>query len=166
MLERSKGVDSMGKFITQGLFLELGYGEFSVYSLKDYDYEYNGKTYPSMKRLYLESNDPTEYKFASEYLLGWRHWQRLCENKSVRKHIDEWRFELELKLRSEAFKQTYELAKTGQFNASKWIADRGWATKGAGRPSKSDIEREKKIQADIVEEYEDDVVRMFQQKQG
>lgn len=166
MLERSKAVDSMGKFLTQSLFLELGYGETAIYTLKDYDHELDGKTYPSLKRLYLEMEDPLEYTFASEHLLGWKHWQRMCENKAIRKHIDEWRDELELKLRSRAFKQTQSLASSGTFQAAKWIADRGWTQKTAGRPTKAEVEREKKIQAGIHSEYEDDVVRMFQQKQG
>lgn len=166
MIERSLAVDSMGKFLTQSLFLEIGYGDTALYTLKDYDCEHGGKSYPSLKRLYLEMEDPLEYEFASTYLLGWKHWQRLCENKAIRKHIDEWRDELEIKLRSRAFKQAQNLAGSGTFQAAKWIADRGWATKGAGRPSKAEVEREKRIQAGIASEYEDDVIRMFQQKQG
>ena len=52
-------------------------------------------------------------------------------------------------------------AKQGHFQAAKWVADRGWATRGAGRPSKAEIEREKTIQTRINDEYDGDVVRMF-----
>jgi hypothetical protein len=44
-------LDSMGKFRTQSLFLELGYGEDAVYTLKDQDHEHNGTVYPSLKRI-------------------------------------------------------------------------------------------------------------------
>ena len=154
-------LDSMGRFRTQSLFLELGYSDESLYTLKDIDHEWNGKSYPSLKRLYLEVADPTEYTFATEHLLGWRHWQRICENKVLARHVDEWRDELEVKLRSKAILDAVHAAKTGNFQAAKWVADRGWANKGAGRPSKSDVERETKIQSRIDEEYKGDVVRMF-----
>lgn len=158
-------LDSMGKFRTQSLFLELGYGAEAVFTLKDSDYEKEGVKYISLKACYLASEDPTEYEFANEYLLGWRHWQRFLENKVIRKHIDEWRDELEVKLRCKAIKDAISLAGTGHFQAAKWVADRGWATRGAGRPSKADVEHEKKVQARIDDEYNGDVVRMFQ-KQG
>lgn len=154
-------LDSMGKMRTQSLFLELGYNDEACFTLKEEDHVYEGKTYPSLKRLYLEAADPTEYKFATEHLLGWKHWQRMCENKAIRKYVDEWREELEVKLRCQAISDAINLAKAGQFQAAKWVADRGWATRGAGRPSKSEIDHEKKVQARIDDEYGADVIRMF-----
>jgi hypothetical protein len=143
----------------------LGYSDEACFTLKEHDYEYEGRKLPSLKRLYLESEDPTEYKFATEHLLGWKHWQRMCENKVLRKHIDEWRDELEVKLRSQAVLDVIAQARAGTFQAAKWVADRGWAQRGAGRPSNADVEHEKKVQARIADEYGGDVVRMFQ-KQG
>lgn len=157
---KEKMVDSMGRPITQSLFLEIGYSDNAVYTLKDYDFEYNGRNLPSIKRLYLECGDPTEYEFATAYFLGWSHWQRICENKAVKRFIDEWRTELEVKLRSRGVKAAILAANTGNFQASKWVADRGWETRGAGRPSKADVERETKIQAAISEEYAADVIRL------
>jgi len=154
-------LDSMGKFRTQSLFLELGYGAEALFTLKDQDHVHDGKTYISMKRLYLEFEDPTEYEFANTVLLNWKHWQRMCENKLIRKHIDDWREELEVKLRCQAIGDAIQLAKSGQFQAAKWVADRGWATRAAGRPSKAEIEHEKKVQARIEDEYGADVIRMF-----
>lgn len=154
-------LDVMGKFRTQSLFLEMGYGDEAIFTFKDFDYEHGGKEYLSLKKMYLEMEDPTEYSFANHCLLGWRHWQRLCENKIIRKHIDEWREELEVKLRSKAVMDAINLAGTGHFQAAKWVADRGWATRGAGRPTKAEIEHEKKVQSRIEEEYSGDVVRMF-----
>lgn len=153
--------DDMGRPITQSLFLEINYTELSVYTLKDDDHELNGKQYPSLKRLYLECEDPTEYEFATTYLLGWKHWLRLCENKAIRKHIDEWRDELEVKLRSQGVKEVIRAAnRPGGLQAAKWLADRGWATRGAGRPSKADVDREKAIQANITDEFTADIVRL------
>jgi len=158
---KDKMIDSMGKFLTQSLFLEIGYSDFAIYTLKDGDHEHNGKYYYSLKRLYLETEDPTEYEFANKYLCNWRHWQRLCENKVLRKYIDEWREELEVRLRSKGVRAAMLEANSGNFQAAKWVADRGWSTRGAGRPSKAEIEREKRIQAGIADEYEADVIRLI-----
>lgn len=154
-------LDSMGKFRTQSLFLELGYGADALFTLKDQDHEHEGTMYKSLKRLYLEFEDPTEYEFANTILLGWKHWQRMCENKVIRKHIDEWREELEVKLRSQAIRDAIQEAKKGHFQAAKWVADRGWSTRGAGRPSKADIEKQTRINERIEDEYKSDVVRLF-----
>lgn len=154
-------LDSMGKFRTQSLFLELGYGAEALFTLKDQDHVHEGTTYLSMKRLYLEFEDPTEYEFANEILLGWKHWHRMCENKLIRKHIDDWRDELEVKLRSRAITDAIKEARKGHFQAAKWVADRGWSTRGAGRPTKQETERQKKIEERIEDEYRGDVVRMF-----
>lgn len=160
-MDKSKLLDVGGKPLTQSLFLELGYTEYAVYTLKDEDYEYKGKVYPSLKALYVALEDPTEYVFANMYLLGWQHWKRICENKAIRKYIDEWREELELKLRSRGISEAIKAAEAGGFQAAKWLADRGWDTRAAGRPSKEEVEREKKFQARINDEYGSDVVRLF-----
>ena len=154
-------VDSSGKPLTQGLFLEIGYGESAVYTLKDNDHEYGGKLLPSIKKIYLEMEDVTEYDFANRYFLGWGHWQRICNNKVLRKHIDEWRAELELKLRSRAAKLMVQQAEGGSYQAVKWLADRGWDLKKAGRPTKEDVESEKRAMAKAESEYGSDVVRLF-----
>lgn len=159
-MNKEQFLDMDGKPMTQSLFLELGYTDKSIYTLKEFDYEYKGHIYPSIKQLYLNSDDPTEYKFANECFLSWKHWMRICENKVIRKYVDEWREELEIKLRSRAIRQAMESAEQGSFQSAKWLADRGWNSKGAGRPSKEDINKEKAIQARIADEYEQDVIRL------
>lgn len=160
-LDKSKLVDSTGKPLTQSLFLEIGYSDFAVYTLKDSDFNYNGKLLPSLKRLYLEMEDPTEYEFANTYLLGWRHWKRMNENKILAKYFDEWREELEYKMRAKGVKALLASAKGGNFQAAKFFIDKGWDKRQAGRPSKAEVEREKAFQSKIAEEYGGDVVRLF-----
>lgn len=152
---------AQGNVLTQGLFLEIGYKDTSIYTLNDEDKEYNGKIYPSLKKLYLEMNDVVEYAFANEYLCGWDHWQRICNNEMLRPHILKWREELELKLRSEAFKEILVRAKDEKGTvANQWIADKKWALKKAGRPSKEELEREKNLQLSVLEEFSDDLKRI------
>lgn len=157
---KNQMVDSYGRPITQSLFLEAQYSSLAIYSLKDDDHLYNNKIYPSIKKLYLELEDPTEYEFANKYLLGLKHWYRICDNKLMTDHVNQWRFELELKLRSKGIKQLIGAAGRGSQSAAKWLADRGWSTRAAGRPSKEEIDREKKIQTAISDEYSEDLKRL------
>jgi len=147
---------------TQKLFLELGYdADVAIYTLKDYDYEYEGKTYKSIKRLYLEMEDVTEYQFANEYFYSWNHWQRICNNKVIRKHIDEWRDELELKLRSHAIRNIIDMTSEERgFQAAKYVAEKGWEKGSVGRPKKDTSERDAKIEERLHEDFAGDVARL------
>lgn len=161
MIDKSKLKAANGVPLTQGLFLEIQYGEFAVFTLKDEDYEYNGQIYPSLKKLYLEMEDVVEYEFATTYLLGWAHWQRMCANKQLLKHINEWREELELKLRSKAVKAMRDKVNTEQgINAAKWLAEKGWDKKAVGRPNKQQEEREKRIQDKLDADWAEDLHRI------
>lgn len=158
MIDKASLKSTNGIPLTQSLFLEIGYTEYSVFTLKDDDYEYKGKVYPSLKKLYLEMEDVGEYLFACEYLLGWEHWQRLCSNKQISKEIEKWRYELELKLRSKAIIEIRNRSKTEKgINASKWLAEKGWDKRQAGRPSKEEVERETKVAADLNRMFADDL---------
>lgn len=162
MIEKEKLLDAMGRPLTQSLFLEVGYSDYAVYTLKDYDHEYKGKIYPSLKKLYLAEEDPTEYNFATKHLLGWQHWKRLNENKVLAKHIDEWREELELKIRSQAVRDMVSMCANegGNFSAAKFLAERGWDKRQAGRPSKAEKERHLRVEERINEEFSADIKRM------
>lgn len=162
MVDKEQLQDTMGRPLTQSLFLELGYSEYSVYTLKEQDYAYKGKNYPSLKRLYLEEEDVTEYEFAIKHLLGWQHWKRLCDNKQIRKHIDEWREELELKIRSQAMRDMVSMCANegGNYSAAKFLADRGWEKRAPGRPSKAEQEKTLRVSERVQAEFDADVVRM------
>lgn len=163
IIDKSKLKDTMGRPLTQGLFLEIGYNtQYAVFTFDDEDKEYKGTIYPSMKKLYLEAEDPTEYRFAKKYLLGWKHWKRLNDNAILRVHFDEWREELEVAMRSEAVLSIVDMttSEQGNFQAAKWLADRGWDKRGAGRPSKAEIDREKRISERMGDELGADIIRM------
>lgn len=162
MIDKSELVDTMGRPLTQSLFLEIGYSDYAVYTLKEFDYTYKGKLYPSLKKLYVTEEDPTEYVFAEKHLLGWQHWKRLCENKVLAKHIEEWREELELKIRSQAVRDMMNLcaSESGNYSAAKFLADRGWEKRAAGRPSKAEKEKHTRVEERIAQEFEADVIRL------
>jgi hypothetical protein len=147
---RDQFVDEKGRYKTLSLFLEIGYNEDALFTLKGYDHEYGGKVYPSLKKLFLEASDPTEYKFATTYLADWDHWQKICANKVLALHVEKWRYELELKLRAEGVERVLKSARSkGNWLAAKFLAEKGWETRAAGRPSKA-----------IQSEFEDDIVRL------
>lgn len=162
-MDKSKFLDDQGRPLTQSLFLEINYDDkYAVYTLKGYDHTYKGNVYPSLKRLYLEANDPTEYLFATKYLFDYNQWNRICENVVLRKYVDEWRNELDLKMRSEGIREMLSLARSenGNFQAAKFLVERGWDKRGAGRPSKA--ERDKLVAQDkrISTEFADDFARL------
>jgi len=161
-MERTKLLDTNGRPLTQSLFLEINYDDYAIYTLKDYDYEYKGTMYPSLKRLYLEMEDPKEYLFANKYLLGWQHWKRLGENKILRKHIDEWREELELLLASRGVKEMINMCQgeSGGFQAAKYLIEKGWDKRAVGRPSKAEIQRQAAISQRVDDEFSADIKRL------
>jgi hypothetical protein len=120
-----------------------------IYTLKDKDLVINGKTYYSLKRLYLEIADLTEYEFATKYLENWDHWEKLSSRAWFKPYIQAWRTELEIKLKSESLKRLLKEATEGgknQYNANKFFVEKGWIDKTVeetrrGRPSKQEIAR-------------------------
>lgn len=160
LIDKSRLIDTGGRPYSQGLFLELGYMPYAVFTLKEQDHIHNGNTYISLKKRFIEMEDVTEYDFATKWLLNWKQWQRLSDNKTVGPHIQEWRDELEYKLRSRAAKKMIEQAEGGNFQATKWLMDRGWLNKGAGRPSKLEKDGFLAAEARIQNEYNDDIQRL------
>jgi|TARA_R110002012_G_scaffold65654_2_gene172284 hypothetical protein len=157
----NKFKDSGGKWRTQGLFLETSYDPNAMFTLTDTDKTWKGNKYPSLRQLYLATDDPTEYTFATKHLGGWMHWKRLRGNKMLAKKFDEWQDELAIKLASKGVKIAIEIAADGgTFQAAKWLADSGWKTRLAGRPSKDEIEGELKKQARESDEFADDLLRI------
>lgn len=158
-IDKTKFKDTMGRPLTQSLFLEPNYNEYAYYTFDGEDKTYKGKVYPSLKRLYLEMMDPVEYEFATTYLLDWPHWKRLCSNAIISRHIEDWREELELKLRSEGVRMMIDQSEDNS-QAAKWLAERGWDRKGAGRPKKEQRESERRIQDRLDEEFGADIARL------
>lgn len=155
--------DQTGRLLTQSLILEFGYNDFAVFTINDDDKEYKGRVYPSLKKYYLDCEDPYEYSFATKCLAGWRHWQRLCKNKLFKPHIEEWREELEVKMMSAGLGSLVDQALDGEkpnFQAAKWLAEHGWNKRGAGRPSKAEKERIDNIQEQLMNELNENVIRM------
>ena len=121
-MDKSKFKAEHGQYRTQSLFLEVNYNtDEAVFTFDGEDKTYKGVVYPSLKRLYIEMEDPTEYLFANKYLYDWTHWQKMVNNKMLFSHIEKWREELELSLRAEGIRSMLDLAAEGKsFQAGKY----------------------------------------------
>jgi hypothetical protein len=164
-IDKAKMIDSKGAALTQGLFLETSYGntENVMYTLKSRDHFYKGRLLPSIKRLYLEMEDITEYSFAYAYFLDWEHWKRIKANALIAKHMEGWREELEVRVAAGGIRAMQDMAcdiEKPNFQAAKYIADRGWERRAVGRPSKEAVQREIRIAAKLSDEFTSDIERL------
>lgn len=105
MTDKPKWKTDQGVYFTKSLFFEMITTTDKpncVYTLKAEDHPLG---YPSLRRLYLEAEDPTEYDFAVQYLGGIDHWKKLVECDWFKPYLEAWRDELELKLKAKAYKR-------------------------------------------------------------
>lgn len=163
--------DDMGRYRTQSLFWEYRFKEDEakyppLFTIKDYDLEKDGITYPSLKQIYMgyDHIPGFEYEFAMDVFNSWDHWNKLANETIpvIRNEFRAWREELEIKLKAAAIKSLILTSKEPDakgFNAAKYLADKGYAPQ-RGRPSKEEVEREKKVQAGVSKELEDDMARL------
>lgn len=142
----------------RSLILEasLGTKHFDVdiltYVIKPYHWYYKSndgtreKFLPSLRLLFLECEDPTEYEFAHKYFGNNIMWQRLKDSNWFKPHYEEWIKELDARLRSKAFRflkqEASDEGSKNFFQANKLIFAEGANTlkasqkKGVGRPNK------------------------------
>lgn len=139
-MDRPNFKNKNGVYLIKELFYETATNKDNVlFTLKTE--EYNG--YPSLYRLYLEADDVTEYRFATEHLGGWEHWEIMAESPFLKPYVIKWRRELEIKQKSEALAKIVSTSKSSTkeaFQAAKYVAD-NWngPSPKRGRPSKDEI---------------------------
>lgn len=157
----NKFKNSKGLFLTTSLFIEYSYDySMAMYSWGDEDFTSKKGNFPSIKRLYLEMGDVTEYEFATTYLGGWKHWQALLASPACFKQIQEWREELELKLRSAGLRKLIDQAldeEKPSYQAAKYLADREWVSKEAKKREGPKETRQKKA---INKQHQDNFNRV------
>jgi hypothetical protein len=157
--------NTSGKWLTKALFFELtgAHRPHACFTLKDDDYiSQDGSEYKSLKKTFLSYDDPTEYEFAAKELGGWSHWKELQKVDVISVEIEEWREERDVRLRSQGVKQLIRLAEEdGSFQASKYLADKGWEEdKKRGRPSKHEVNKQVKQQAQVKSQVSADLERL------
>jgi hypothetical protein len=157
-----KYTDKMGRFHTRALFVETISAELLAKGIKPI-YSLNGDPkYLDIHEIFINSNDPTGYTFAIRAFDSWEHLKHLRTLSWFNRHYNMWLEELEVKMRADAIRELSEIGQTAGsrgITALKYIADKGWEKK-RGRPSKEEIEREKKQDAMIKQELSDDADRI------
>jgi hypothetical protein len=146
--------NEQGKWLTKALFFEMtlpATRQHACYTLKDEDHVVDGKTYYSLYQKFIECDDPTEYQFAKQHLGGWSHWKALQNSPELAPYVEAWREERDVMMRSQGVMGVIEQAIEGNYQASKWLADKGWEVDAPkrGRPSKQEVEKETKQQAKV-----------------
>ena len=159
---KNNSYPTMSLFLEPTLVDSLDHcGANPIFTFKENDHYYKGirvkhKTYISIRKLYLEIADPTEYLFAKQVFGNYDHWKsffrgndtddigRLVQPMGWFSCVLDWRSELELSLRAKGLQQIID--RSGNSANAKWLVDRGWTTEGAvlgkksrGRPSKAEI---------------------------
>lgn len=150
-----------GNYYTLALFYEtntLPSKDGAIYTLKEEDIERDGRQYISLRKLYMSYDHipGSEYDFANAHLGGWKHWLVLQESPKLKPSVEEWREELEVKLRCDSVKEVINVSRSEKgFQAAKWLAEGGYSPKKRGRPSAEEKARELRIQAGVHEEVDD-----------
>ncbi len=153
------------KMRTHNLFVEHCFDKDlkPLYTLKDFTY----RGYPSLKKLYLEERDPTGYLFSHKYLYNYEHLLILKATKMIGHHIEAWERELEMLLEAENLQRLSEMAASTNpkyvaqsTSAAKFLASKGWRKDKKGRPSKSEVDGERKRQAEVLSIVQDDLDRI------
>lgn len=132
----------------------------AYYTLKDYDY-YDWK---SLYLLYMQYADLSEYRFASECLADWQHWELLTNTGWFQPYVERWRKELYLSLQSEALRKVVDESRKPTregLSAAKYLLERGWEPKSTkGRPTKQQISDTAHALATEKQEINDQMVRL------
>ena len=148
---KSKFKNSMGVHLLKPIFYELDEAgrPNAQYTLKTYDSTFEGVFYPSLRRLYVNLEDPTEYLFAETYLDGWDHWKKLSSASFFKEYLSEMREELDVRLRAKALVRIRARAEGNSkdgLSADKILLQGGWKTpeekSSVGRPTKEKIKEE------------------------
>lgn len=152
-----------GSLLFKPLFLEFSRDEERdrvLYTIKDEDVSPQIK---SLKKLYLEQEDLSEYTFASLYFNDYNHWERLTKFYWFAPVVDKWRRELEVKIRSEALRKLVEIAKGNSPQAAavnRYLAEGKWKDK----PKKDKVYPKSKKEKDslgLVDNIDDDFDRLI-----
>lgn len=148
---KSKFKNSQGVHLLKTIFYELDDSgrPNAQYTLKPYDSEFGGVLYPSLRRLYVELEDPTEYLFAETYLDGWTHWKKVSSASFFQEYLKDWREELEIRLRAKALVRikgrAEQVGSKDGLAADKILLSGGWRPNDksdVGRPTKEKIQEE------------------------
>ncbi len=150
------------------LFIEnrnIGENDLAVYTMHREDEEYEGKTYPSLFKLYMETGDVTEARFVSNYLYDWEQWNSLASSATYKDEIARWRRELKANvlggLVDNLILDAHSNSKSSKSSAKFLVDKLSKATKG--RPTTAVVPTSEETTTTIVSEIAKDKLRLMLQ---
>lgn len=153
-------------YLGRELFFETSAMEqkpYVLYTLKSDDYQPEGydQKLPSLRRLYLEEDDLTEFFVAEKYFDGQPHWKRLTSQEWFMKELAPLRDELQTKHQAQYLRSLRDDALKGDKVTARYLLDRvEKSDQKAGRPTKAKIKQEaEKIVRESVD-IKDDFLRL------
>lgn len=161
-------LDKMGRFRTTSLFWEYRKDAEKyppLFTTKDRDYTVDGVTYRSLKAIYFSYDHipSNEYEFALDVFGSWEHWIWITTKSQLKGMFASWREELEIKIKANAIRTIIQQSRDPEkgLAAARMIAsgEHKGETK-RGRPSKAEVERERKIEAGVRDNLEADMERI------
>tara|TARA_R110000782_G_scaffold265611_1_gene359467 strand:- start:71 stop:430 length:360 start_codon:yes stop_codon:yes gene_type:complete len=112
----------------------------------------------------LVPNDPTEYEFAMQVFSSWDCWTAICKSPPLKPHIDKWRKEAEVKVKSQAIQSIAEEMKSGgrsSFSAAKLLLEKGWLDKDNASKAKAKLQaKEEEINKEALSLLTEDAHRL------
>lgn len=129
-----KGADR-GAIRTKSLMADIIYEDSKYEPVYYMRQEKSDDKYISLKEVYMQIADPTEYQFATLCFYNYQQWETICLTPWAVNVVAQWREELQIKLRSEAVKEIFtmtidpEVKETSRLQALKWLADHGFVNK-------------------------------------
>lgn len=151
-----------GIYYTKQLFYETAdvEREFVLYTLKNEDHE----GFPSLRRLYMEISDETEFKVADTLFGGWPHWKKLLQCSWFLEYLQEWREELRVKTTSLSLSKLILAAEKGDAKVNQYLLDRELrlSRSSVGRPTKAKIKQEAALLVQAQDDIKEDLKRLLQ----
>jgi hypothetical protein len=135
-----------------------------IFTTKNHEHVVDGVEYISLKRIYMSYDHVPglEYEFALDVFDNWEHWVYLAENSNLKHKVREWREELEIRIKAQAMFTILRQSRDKEkgFQAAKTLVTDEHKEKRRGRPSKEEVERQKKIAAGVNDTLAADMERL------
>lgn len=158
-----------GVYLTKALFFEVAFPkDYVQFTLKNEDH----LGYPSLKRLFLETEDPSGYTLAVTYLDGWEHFCKLSECPWFQPYWTAWTQELEVSMRANALLRLIEESKNKNSKSyvelNRMLLNKGWVLpeertshRKRGAPTKQEVKDAAKEMAFKSQILDEDADRVF-----
>jgi len=161
--------DVNNNFLTVSLFWEKRSAEGEkkyppLFTIKDKEHIVKGKEYVSLKRIYMSYDHVPgmEYEFAMDVFGDWLQWKNIADVSALREVVQEWRDEVDMRIKAAAMKTLLQQSRDVEKGLAASRAILAGEHKGSkrGRPSKAEVERERKIASGMRETLEEDMARL------